>query len=189
MARDYFIAGEVMAYVKGRAGTGIANLTELGLSSEQVRLTFSFKNKGIAVDAWGGELGPPAEIQVFLASVQIQLILVHFDPAVLDICMQESLGGTSAPGRMARAGARMCNNSVRFSATNHFISLNLASPVGNKPWRFYHAYLSEPPVAWPLGTERSAVTTNWTAIPQATDPWNGGLGAFDAILWDNILDN
>ncbi len=186
MARDFFINGETMVSVNGNVNApgGIANLTQLGLSDAPIRVTQEYRHKDINVDAWGEV---PVDKQFMLAQARIQMTLIHIDVPVLDACIQEAMGVAAVPGQMARAGTRMGNNQVRFAATNHYIGLNLYSPIGNKPYRFYYAYL-DGSVEFPLGTEKSIWTLNWVAIPYTQDPWNGGVGAQGAVLWDNILD-
>lgn len=189
MARDFQINGETMVYVKGAANTAIANLTELGLAVDQVRITPNFRHLDIKVDAWGGSDGPPADVQWMLMDVMIQMTLVHFDYDVLEHCLQLSAGGPNAAFHtMTRAGARLGNNFARFEAGNRYIGLNLASPQGQRPWRFYFAYLASQPVTIPLGVERSLVPVTWRAIPYTQDPWGAGLGAEGNVIWDHVLD-
>lgn len=189
MARDFFINGESLVYVKGRSDSGIGSLTELGLANAPIVITPIFHHKPINVNAWGDA---PAEMQFMLAEVRISITLIHFDSGVLDTCITESMAGAPSIGSLPRAGARMGNNTARFAAGgaggNHYIGLNIASPVGIKPYRFYYAFLAERPLEFPLGAERSAVQTFWRAIPYTQDPWGGGTGARGAIIWDNVLD-
>lgn len=190
MARNWFINGETMVFVKGRADSGIGTLQELGLAADQIVITPTYYHKPINVDAWGGANGPPAEVQVFLASVTVRMALIHLDRSILDICEALSLGaGVVNPGVLPRAGALLGNNVARFAAGNNYVGLNLSSPVGNKPWRFYFAYLTGPPFSFPLGTEKSIVQLNWEVIPYTRDPYNSGSGASGQVLWDHTLDN
>lgn len=186
MARDFFINGENMVWVKGSSASNIANLSELGLSEQPIRVSPEFRHGEITLSAWGNQI--PVEVQFMLAAVNITLTLINFDRSVLDYCVQESMGGAAAIGTMPRAGSRLGNGAARFAATNHFIGLNIASPVGGKPWRFYATYLPGNPIEFPLGNERSTVTMTWRAIPYAADPWNGGAGASGIPLWDHTLD-
>lgn len=190
MARDFFINGESMVYVKGRADSLIGSLTELGLTEGPIRLSINFKQKDISVDAWGDEV--PVDIQMKLAWVDISMNLAHFERSVLDVCILEGLGGAPVLGTMAHAGARMGNGLPRFAAGgvngNHFIGLNIASPVGNKPWCFLYSHLATQPMEFPLGTERSVVQVRWRAVPYTTDPWGTGLGAYGTGLWTHVLD-
>ena len=197
MARDIFVAGEVMVSVKGSSASGISSLTQLGLADNSINIRLNPKHMNVFADAWGSERnGPPFEIQTFLADADITMTLVHFDPAVLDICFRESMGGASAAGTTARAGARLGNGAARFAATNRFIGLNLSGPVSSKPYRFYYTYLIGEQ-NFPVGTERSIVTLHWKAIPATSDPWGGGTqqggttagtGALGALIWDNTAD-
>ena len=189
MARDYFINGESMVYVKGRADSAIGNLTELGLASGPILVTPIFHHQPINVNALGTA---PAEMQFMLAEARITMSLVHFDRTVLDVCLTESMAGAPAVGQLARAGARMGNNLPRFAAGgalgNHYIGLNIASPVGQKPWRFFYSFLAERPTEMPLGAERTICVCSWRAIPYTQDPWGNGTGAQGALLFDYTLD-
>jgi len=190
MARSFFINGETMVSVKGNINTTISSSTQLGLADGPITVTPDFRHRDINVDAWGNtEI--PADVQVFLASVGVRITLIHFDRAVLDTVLAESLGGMNgAVGQMPRAGTLMGGNGLaRFAAGNHYIGLNLSSPVGNKPWRFFYSYLTGPPVEFPLGTEKSVAVVNFRVIPYAADPWGGGTGALGALLWDYNSDS
>lgn len=186
MASDIFVNGETLVMVKGRSDSGIGTLSELGLSSDSIRITPQFRWLDVNADAWGQA---PFEMQFMLASLSVTMTLVHFDRTVLNYCITESMAGAPAIGQLPRAGARMGNNTARFSTTNHFISLNLTSPVGGIPWRFYTSFLTVNPLEFPLGTERSLVTLNWRVIPFTTDPYNDGSGAQGTVLWDHVNDN
>lgn len=185
MSRDFFVNGETMVSVKGNVNTSIGSITQLGLSDTQIRITPDFRHRDLIVDSFGPEV--PVDVQSFLASVAVNMTLVHFDRDVLDTCLRESLG-MSAIGAMPRAGTLLGSGDARFGGANKFIGLNLLSPVGNKPWRFYAAYLVGPPMEFPLGTEKSIVTLNWRCIPYAVDPWGGGTGSLNVLLWDHTLD-
>ncbi len=190
MARDFFINGESLVLVKGSAGSAIANLSELGLAEGPIRVTFDYRHRDMQVDAWGREI--PVDVQWMLGAATITMNLIHFDRAVLEACQGESMGGAgggAVPGTFNRAGTRMGGGAVRFAASNHYIGLNIASPVAGLPWRFFFTYLTMQPVDWPLGTEKSSIMTTWRAIPYTIDPWNGGFGAFGYQLFDRTLDS
>jgi len=188
MSRNYQISGESMVYVKGDPNSGIASLSELGLPYDAIQVTVNPLHKDVKLDAWGGETGPPNDIQVMLADVTLVINLIHYDPNILDACMRESMGGTATIGTVTRAGRLLGGGVARLTVGNHFIGLNIAAPQSGKPYRFYTAYLTTNPVMIPLGTEKSIVKTSWRAIPYSTDPWGSGSGASGAIIWDNVLD-
>jgi len=196
MPRDIFTNGETMITVKGSSSAPlISTLQQLGLAASQVRISFDFKHEDVNANAWGKE---PFEIQFMLSEARITMDLIHFDMPVVQDCLRESMGGAAAQaveGTTPRAGSRLGNNSARFSATNHFVGLNISSPVGGAgiagnvlPWRFYFAYLTGPPMEIPLGTEKSIVQLNWRAIPYTTDPWGGGSGAQGNVWFDHTAD-
>lgn len=197
MSRDFFINGESMILVKGRSDSAISVATQLGLADSPIRLTPELRRKDLHVDAWGSEL--PADVQIFLAAVTVRINFIHFDRSILDTCIGLSMGGvtTGSVGQLTRAGTRMGGGLPRFAVGNNYIGLNITSPVGNKPWRFYYAYLADTPFEFPLGTDASVVSTTWRVVPYTQDPWGGGsgentvagTGAAGYILWDYLQDS
>ena len=196
MARAFYVNGETMVSVKGNANAGgglIANLAQLGLSDGPIRVRPKYNHKDIQVDAWG--MAPP-EVQWMMGELTISMTLVHFDMPILRACMAEAAcGGANVDGTFGRAGALMGNNLARFALTNHYIGLNLLSPVGGLPYRFFFAYLADTPVETPLGTEKSIMTLNWRVIPYTQDPFGDGnqgtavgTGSAGYTLWDRNLD-
>ena len=185
--RNLFIHGEALVYVKSGADApgDLSAKSELGLSVDPIQVSLNFNFEQVVANAWGRA---PFEVQWMGAIAQVSMNLVHFDRTLLDACLQQSMGGGGAIGQVGRAGARMGNNAARFAAGYKFIGLNIFSPVAGKHWRFYHTYLSETPMQFPLGVERSVVQLNWTAVPYTTDPWGGGTGANNAVLWDHNQD-
>ncbi len=192
-----------MVLVKGRSDFGtngppglpnIANLTQLGLCVDDIRVTPTFKHKGMTVDAWGEV---DVDVQWMMAEVAITMNLIHFDQLVLDACVAESMGGAPDVGAAGRAGTRLGGGLARFAAGNHLIGLNIEAPVSGRPWRFYYAYLAQSPTTYPLGVEKSIVAVHWRAIPYTNDPWGGGsaqpatvagTGSEGAYIWDRQLD-
>jgi hypothetical protein len=197
MARDFYINGETMVFVKAKADSPFGgNMTQLGLAEDPIKVTPKFIHKDINVDAWGEA---PAEVQFMLAELSISMNLIHFDRSIIDACMQLSMGGAPAIGQLTRAGARLGNNAARFAAGgpgvgNFYIGLNLTSPIGAKPWRFYYTYLTGQPAEFPLGVDRSVIRMNWRCIPYTQDPWGSPTattttGAQGYQLWDYTLDS
>ncbi len=198
MGRDFFINGESMVAVKSASNSAIASLTLLGLAEGPIIVSPEFYHKDANVDAWGGPIGGPAEVQAFGIACKISMRLIHFDRQVLSACINLSVGLAPAEGSLARAGARMGGNAPRFAPGCNYIGLNIASPVGGVPWRFYYTYLTEPPFEFPLGAEKSVVACNWRAIAYTQDPWGGsasqpntvaGTGSYGALVWDHGADS
>lgn len=187
MSRGWFINGESMVSVKGNTGTGISSITQLGLSDGPIRVSADFRHRDINLDAFGGEI--PPDVQFMLAAVNVSMGLIHVDRDVLDACLRESMGGSATIGAVARAGVVLGGGVARFAAGWHYVGLNILSPVANKPWRFYAAYLTASPMEHPLGTEKSVITVNWRCIPYALDPWGDGTGASGVPIWDHTLDS
>jgi hypothetical protein len=188
MARDFFINGPSMVYVRGRTDLTIASTTELGLTDAPIRVRPQFRHRPIKVDAWG-DASP--EVQFMLGSVDITISLIHFDRDVLDVCLRESMAGATSIGGLPTAGTRLGNNKPLFhpgtgATGNHFVQLSISSPIAGKPWRFFSCYMNGVPMDFPLGVEKSAVVTNWTAIPYDRDLYNGGVGSQNVYLWDHV---
>lgn len=196
MARGFQIAGECMVLVKGNTNSSINAISQLGLCSDSVDVSYGIVHQDIKVNAWGN-MGPPPEEQCFLSDVTVSMSLVHFDEAVLKECVRLSMGGAPVEGQMPRTGALMGGQVARFAAGNNYIGLNLTSPVAGNPYRFYYARLAAQPFRANMGTERQLVVLNWRVIPYTTDPWGGspaqpntvaGTGSLGALLWDRTLD-
>ena len=192
MARDFFINGETLVSVKGRADSAIGTLQELGLSDTHIRVTPDFRHHELFVDSWGEV---PVDVQFMGATVTIAMTLIHLDRDVLDACLIESMAGAGAGGvgALPRAGQRLGNNKDLLAAGglgdgNNFISLNLSSPVAGKPWRFQSSFLASPPMDMPLGTHKSIVHLTWKAIPYVKDPYGNSTGSEGHVLWDHVLD-
>src|SRR5438094_866491 len=145
--RDLYVNGETLALVKGRSDSAIANLSELGLPADPIRITPIFNHMDVNADAFGRA---PFECQWMLAELQVSMTLVHFDRGVLNACIALSMGGdVGTVGAMARAGKRMGNNLPRFgvgtgpgnlgTVGNSFIGLQLTAPQGGIPWQFFFA--------------------------------------------------
>lgn len=164
---------------------------QLGLAEKGIRIIPRFVHRDVFADDYGPDI--PAEVLWMLADCTIQMTLVHYDADILDICLSESMGGSSTgeAGILAGAGMPMGNGQDFFAKNNHYISLNLTSPVLNNPYRFPSSYLSERPMELPLGTKRSLVELNWRAIPYRQPPQSPSfeLVSSGSILWDHNLDS
>lgn len=218
MPRDFVINGECLVSVKGgrhttdrEDGKGpIAIVSELGLSSEEISVSPRYYYQDWYVDDFGSHV--PAEVQWKLADVTVGMTLIHYDPVVLDICLDEAMGGGSAPigeagDVLAPCGLPLGNGLPLFSSGCHYVSLNLTSQVLGKNWRFPASYLLGPPLRIPLSTKATAVVLEWRAIPYIAPVTSGpSLTQPDAIaingaayiprelqssgvrLWDHELD-
>lgn len=186
MSRQVYINGESMVYVKGPAGSLIANLTELGLAQNQVVITLMAHHDEIMADAWGKA---PFDIQTKLARVNVSMDLIHFDRLILEECNRLSMGGGNAIGRIGRAGTLLGGGVAVGQTGNNFIRLNIASPVGQVPWRFFASYIPGGTPQFPVGAEKTVAQMQWTCIPYTTDPWQGGSGAANFPLFDHVLDS
>ena len=173
-----------MIYVKGN-GTlalsgGIAGgqFHELGLASEQVRITPNFRYRDVFTDNFGPDV--PADVLWHLADVTIRLPLIHYDDRVLDAMISESMGGirdefvpgpgmgpTQRAGICAAAGTPMGGLIPLYLSGNHYFGLQLdgGQAISGRPWRFPACYLTGPPVEYPLGTQVTVPVLTVRAIP------------------------
>lgn len=188
MPRDFQIGGESLVSVKGNPLVNIGSLSELGLSLDPISVSFEFFKDPLIVNAWGKA---PVDMQTMNAIAHIRMELVHYDPSILDACVRSTLGGATNVnvGTVERAGKRLGAGDQLFSGNNFYVSLNIASPQGGIPWRFPFSYLEENPYTLTLGTNRSTVVLNWTAITYTFDPWGEGTGAEGYVLYSNTLDS
>jgi hypothetical protein len=194
MSRGYVINGETLLKVKGHNALsvdGAAALHELGLMSEGVQISPTFHHRDVAPDDFGPNV--PADVQWMLADVRVRGTLVHYDREVLEYCMMESMGGATTLGTLAPAGRSLGRGRPALSSGCHYWSLNLLSPVLDRPWRFRTCYLEGNPVEVRLGTGYTGAVINVRAIPYR-DPtpsfanYDLNLGSSGAVLWDHTLD-
>ena len=185
MARDWYINGPSMVSVKGATDTSIDTLTELGLTTDQISVSPTWKQSDMEVNAWWGA---PPEVQIQLAMVTITCNLINIDYAILQECIRLSQGGSSAEGTLAIAGALLGNGKARFEAGNNLIGLNISSPVEENPWRFLYCHLTSQPLQVDLGSEKSIWRTQWRCIPYDVDIYNNGSGSDGYVLYDHTAD-
>lgn len=208
MARQFVVNGETLVEVRGgchMSGNAIGIVSELGLTEDQITISPIFKYKSIHVNDFGPDI--PADMLTMLASVKISMTLVNYDPEVLDICVEESMGGfggdlanpqpfaqgvipggavTWVGGTLTGAGTPLGGLKRIFDSGWHYISVNLTSPVFGSPWTFPKCYLSEQPVEIPLGTQRSKVKLEFTALPYY-DPYISGTGGLAGTRINGIV--
>lgn len=187
MARIYYCNGETMVYVKGMAGTAIASWQELGLSEKQITIAITTNQEPIMVNAHGST---PAEIQSMGRTATLNISLVNFDTAILDLCLAMAGGVTTASpsgGIQPHAGVRLGGNAALYANGNKYISVSFSSPDAGIPWTFYNCYIAAGGISYPLGNEKSIVPTVWNAISYQQDPWAAGVGLAGQVLYANVL--
>lgn len=188
MSRAFYINGESMILVKGRSDSSIGTLSQLGMTSEPIRVQQDYKHLQIGVDAYGEV---PPDLQGMGMMARVDMTLVHFDSTVLAACVSEAIVAP-AEGQLGHAGALLGNGAVRFApgilTGNKLIGLNIQSAIGAQPWRFLYTALLGQPLVWPLGAARSLVQVSFVAIPYSADPWNAGQGSYGVTLFDHTLD-
>jgi len=186
--RNYNINGETLLRVKGAANSSLGSLQELGLAVGPVRITFEFRHHDIIVDDFGPDI--PAEVLWMLATANISTDLIHYDNDVLEDCIKQSMAGANF-GVFESCGTPLGGFKPIFDRDNHYISLNLLSPVLNKPWRFRTTYLTGPPLEIPIGTKVTIVRLMWRAVPYSTQIFDSPTKeprSKGTILWDRTLD-
>ena len=206
MARQYVINGETLVSVwildPTTQNPTIHVMAELGLAEKNVTITPKYYHKDINVDDFGPNV--PADVLAMIAECQITMTLVNFDTTVLDKCLSESIGGGTA-GTMPGAGIPMGGGLPLTNKNNHYIGLYLASPILEQPWYFPSSYMPNPPMEFPIGTEKTLAKLTWRAIPyKAPDPnvnslstsgvsvtinTFGDVQSSGAILWQRSFTN
>lgn len=170
MSRDFAINGETLVKLKGSVNSFLNDPVELGLASDSIVVSFDYQHKPVFVDDFGPYV--PAEQRVMMATADIRMNLIHYERDYLQAALAESLGGQyisligGTPGGILNpAGTLLANGLRQFASGNHYISLNLLSPVYSTPWRFPTTFLCETPVEIPLGTSVSILKLHFKAVP------------------------
>lgn len=185
MTRSVNVHGEAMIYVKGPQGSLIQNLTEFGLAESETRITVTPLFKDVNLNAWGEA---PLDVQRKLAFITCTATMLQYDVAVMAELVRLATGGT-VEGRLGRAGRLMGNGLGRFANGNNYVGFNLAAPQSGRPWRFLYAYLQSPIGDYQEGTNVETVAVTFRGVPYTADPWNGGSGASEYVLYDRSLDS
>ncbi len=193
MSRDFVQPGETLVKVKfgahyaGWAGFGASGslLSELGLAEGSIDVMPTFYDKEIKTDDFGPDC--PAEIMAMMASVDIHMTLVHFDPTVLNVCALEAQGigplkvgaAQIIPGSriiapwymVGQAGYTLGHGLPLQASGNHWLSMTLLYNYTNDRSdhglvRFPAVKLASPsPYKWPLGTGNTTVDVTFRGIP------------------------
>ena len=193
MSRDFVIPGATLVKVKGASSSGIDVLSELGLTSDEIRVSLRFAHSDLKVNDYGDT---PPDVKVEPLDATIRMTLVHYDRDVLRYCVMESMGGATTEGTLVAGGRLMGGYNSLFETNCHYISLNLQTTDTNDEIRFRAAYLTGPPVEIPIGTKASLVSLTWRAIPYATAANQAGslpavpaeIAVLGAVLYDRNLD-
>lgn len=193
MARGFVVPGATLVRVKGSSASGIDTLSELGLTSDEIRVSLRFAHTDLKVNDYGDA---PPDVKVEPLDATIRMTLVHYDRDVLRYCVMESMGGATTEGTLVAGGRLMGGYNAPFEANCHFISLNLVTENSADEIRFRAAYLTGPPVEIPIGTKASLVSLTWRAIPYASAANQSSslptvpaeIAVRGAVLYDRNLD-
>lgn len=162
MARGFVINGETLVAVAGNLVPLAGPIfVELGLAQDAVRVVPRFYHEDLYVDDFGPRV--PAEVMHMLVDINVYMTLVHYDNAVLNACVRESMAGSIDNP----AGVPMGRGQPLYGPGNHYMTLVLFSPVLGQPWVLNTCYLTGQPLEIPLGTSRTLASLAWRAIPYA----------------------
>lgn len=198
MPRGWFINGDSMIRVKGglhMSGGRIGVLSELGLAKDQIKITPRIGYEEVNPTGWGVS---PADLNTQGGEILISCTLIDIDYDVLKVCENESRA-VEVDGTLAPTGEFLGGLKSVHSSGNHFFTLNISSPVEQRPIRFLSVAMHETPYVLPLGNDASEVEVTFRAIPYM---FSNPLGVnfspvnpqFDftinenARLWDNEED-
>lgn len=190
MPRSFVVTGETMLSVKGGqhySGLPIALVSQLGLSLGNVTYTPTFKTRDMIVDDFGPNV--PAAVQTMMSEIIVSTTLVNYDEDVLNILMDEAMGGggwaftQGAAGSFTGQGKPLDGGRNIFMSGNHMISLNILNmstltAVNNgvnvtgvattsgtiNTIRVRNAYLLNQ-VQFPLGNKVQAVNVQFRGLP------------------------
>lgn len=177
MARDFVINGPTMVHVKGGAHGALTEYTELGLSVDQIRVVPNFGHEDVPCTDFGPNA--PPDVLTRLASVRVDLTLVHYDADVLHYLLNESLGWGEpnlTDVRMAPNGTPLGAGLPMYASGNHLVTVSLTAAhmggnvvEGNDLTRpdvvFRSCYLDDVPAVIPLGTNATQAAVRLRAIP------------------------
>jgi hypothetical protein len=193
MARDFRINGESLITVKGRQGSLLEDLQELGLTYTDVRIFPRFHHKDVLIDSYGPRM--PADVISYGMEALIQMTLIHYDREVLNACLGESVGIDTVQlevpdGRPSKGGTMLGGQKAFGSEDNHFISVTITSPVERHPWRFPTSYVTGEIMEIPLGTKATIIQIIWRAIPYQKVSSSGDEEILpqNGKVWDHTAD-
>lgn len=191
MTRSIVVPGETMVYLRfgehlsGQFGATEEkfNYVELGLAADGVRLTPSHYYDDIKVDDFGRHAC--VDVQHGLASVSIDLSLMHYDREVLWAAQDESLGGAgtrvvngaaeSTPGAVPPAGKLQAGRRPIYWSGNHFFSVLLGQTSQTFATRYIACQLTNPsPGVTRLAANAEPVNLSFRAIPYWNPVRSGG---------------
>ena len=180
--------GPTMIYALGGkhlSGQALGSVSELGLCSDQVKITPTFTHEDIQCNDFGPKA--PPDVMARLADVRLQMTLIHYDEDVLDALMNESTGGGSyfqvlgnnflhPAGMLAPNGTPLGGGRPMYMSGNHLVSIGVTSPDLGKSYTFVSCYMDEQPCVIPLGSEASQVEVTFRAIPYVPIYQSGDRG-------------
>lgn len=142
-------------YVQGNTTVSTTE-GELGYSEGPIKVSPMFHYRDINSDDFPNS---PAFVLWMLGEVSIEMSLVYFDSTILYQVIAKSMGAAATVGSFGAAGKIM---------TGTVLTLATEGGENGDEWAFPKAFLSERPVEWPLGNERSVVKLTWRAVGTPT---------------------
>lgn len=195
MTRAFQYPGEWLVQVKGGrhfgSGQPITMVSDLGMAQGPVTFMPKFYHRPMNVDDYGPNV--PAAVQTMMSEVDVSMTLIHFDANVLDICMDEAMGGggfqqtQGAAGFFTGQGKPLDGGRNIFMSGNHMISLNLFNIAsGQLPIRVRSTYLADR-LPFPLGTDAQAMQVTFKGLPYLPPLLSGGAVTSGGVLIDGVV--
>lgn len=98
-------------------------VNELGLATGPIKVSLIAHHEGMMVDAFGPKT--PADILFNYAEAKIDMQLIHYNPALLELCYNESMGGHVTNAGMTPPGTPLGGGNVLYGSGCHFLGLTL----------------------------------------------------------------
>lgn len=169
----YMVNGPALCYV----GTGSSGALELlGFSREGVDIRVQEFTREIYTDLFGGDAGPPMDMQTFGQMANLTIPLIAADRAVLT--KVESRGDRTAAGQISTPGTVLGGGVAVGASGNIYFSCAFTS-AADTPWKFAACYL-KPDFNTRLGAQVAPFVLQLIAIPYALVTVTTGK---DALLY------
>jgi hypothetical protein len=169
----YHINGPALVYV----GTGSSGALELlGFTKDGVDVRVTEHSKTIQTDLFGGDEGPPQDMQIFGQSAVLNIPLIASDRTVLT--KVESRGDRTAAGQISTPGTVAGGGVAVGTAGNIYFACAFTS-AADTPWKFAACYL-KPDFNTRLGSVIAPFVLQLIAIPYALVTVTTGK---DALLY------
>lgn len=96
---------------------------ELGLSANPIKVSLIGYHEDMRIDAFGSKA--PADIIFNYAEAKIDMTLIHYNPSLLELCYNESMGGYVTGNGMTPPGTPLGGGKALYASGCHFLGLTL----------------------------------------------------------------